>query len=192
MLLGYIRLRARGIIFLSQIFQLLRTSPSNSGYICHRWRLQSSVGQRTFLWPKERLPILLLWPLNVLCPRTNIFLLAALSSPHSSSATHLPPSALQVGPFLLKQFRYLSWIDLWSLSFSHTHRLLTLEEYFDVPSLTIWFKISQCPQLHKHSVHNLDLGLLQQSHPHQHLSGLSATGTPKVGTSLGLPWGSRG
>lgn len=120
MLLSYGRIRARGIRFLSQIFQLLTTNPSNSGYICHRWRLQSSVGHRTFPRPKARLPVPLLRPRNVFCPRANTFLLAALSSLCSSPVTHLPCSALQVRPFLLKEFRYLSWIDLWSLSFSHT------------------------------------------------------------------------
>ena len=56
MLLSYGRIRARGIRFLSQIFQLLTTYPSNSGYVCHRWRLHSSVGHRTSPRPKARLP----------------------------------------------------------------------------------------------------------------------------------------
>ena len=62
MLLSYGRIRARGIRFLSQIFQLLTTYPSNSGYVCHRWRLHSSVGHRTSPRPKARLPVPLLRP----------------------------------------------------------------------------------------------------------------------------------
>lgn len=60
-LLSYYGIRARGAGLLSPIFQLLRAHSSNVGGICHRQRLDSSVGQSNLLLDsaKELLPVLL-------------------------------------------------------------------------------------------------------------------------------------